>query len=160
MYVSWSLSRSSIDLNRNRGEQADQDAAPFPPIYREMFNPQHDHRWEKAWKITEALLAGMKNFLDRHGVDFLVVVIPSPLQAHPVPGVRQKGMDAFDLRDLSYPEKRISEIARRHHLSGPGRPRYAGHPQHGGHDKRRAASRRSKGLDRLPAQPGSRRTAG
>jgi hypothetical protein len=58
--------------------------------------------------LTERLLVEINKRLDREGISFLPVIIPSPVQVFPNADVRKKSMEAFNLQDLEYPEKRLS----------------------------------------------------
>ena len=116
IYVSRVLSELARKMDGDKSGRKDRGPELVPPVYREMFELKQDQHWAKAWSITEALLVAMRNYLQKRGIDFLIIVIPSPVQAHPVPEVRQRSMEAFGLQDLSSPEKRMTEIAVRHRL--------------------------------------------
>jgi hypothetical protein len=56
-----------------------------------------DAAWEKAWRVTEALVGSLNSFARRNGAQLAVIAIPHP---------RQTG------RDMSYPDQRIGAFAK------------------------------------------------
>ena len=57
--------------------------------------------WEDAWRITEALLARMKDYSERNGARFMVVAAPHPLQP---------------VNAMAYPDQRLAQFGARSHV--------------------------------------------
>jgi len=63
--------------------------------------PVHGELSEEAWRVTEALLARMKDFSERNGARFMVVAAPHPLQP---------------VNAMAYPDQRLAQFGERAHV--------------------------------------------
>lgn len=75
-------------------------------VYREPTNDQ----WRKAWKVTETLIRMLNSEVEQHGAKLHVVTLSRGVQVHPDPQYRQSFMNALDISDLFYPDRRIAEL--------------------------------------------------
>jgi hypothetical protein len=78
-------------------------------IYREPGNPA----WSDAWRVTEALIAQFHQETTAIGSRFLVMVVPHAVEFHPNPMVRAEFAKRVGVKDLSYPDSRLRDIAQR-----------------------------------------------
>jgi hypothetical protein len=69
--------------------------------------------WEEAWRVTEALIAKTAEFSARNGARFAVFTVPYAAQVHPDYRLREALAAKLGVRDLLYPDRRISEFAKR-----------------------------------------------
>lgn len=68
---------------------------------------------ERAWNVTEALIAEIQRECEAAGARFVLVVLTNPIQVHPDPAVRHAFRATAGLSDLFYPGKRLAELGRR-----------------------------------------------
>ncbi|MDT7602472.1 MAG: hypothetical protein QOF61_469 [Acidobacteriota bacterium] len=78
-------------------------------IYREPL----DAAWQDAWRVTEALIAQMRDEVRQHGARFFVVTLSNGVQVHPEPAAREAFMRRVGATDLFYPDKRIESFCAR-----------------------------------------------
>ncbi|MEP6913494.1 MAG: SGNH/GDSL hydrolase family protein [bacterium] len=72
-------------------------------VYREP----RDAEWNDAWRVTEELIALMRDEVQSHGARFLVVTLSNSIQDYPNPEGRESFLKRADAKDLFYPDKRI-----------------------------------------------------
>jgi hypothetical protein len=75
-----------------------------------VFSEPKDPRWADAWKVTEGLLAMMRDEVQSHGSRFCVVSLTMGVQVHPDPGVRDQAARTFGVDDLFYPDRRVVDF--------------------------------------------------
>jgi hypothetical protein len=78
-------------------------------IYREP----DDQRWTDAWRVTEGLIALMREEVRSKGARFLVVTGSNAIQVHPSPASRQDFMRRLRIDDLFYPDRRVQSFCER-----------------------------------------------
>lgn len=78
-------------------------------IYLEPDNPV----WNDAWRITEALLAEMRNEVNAQGAKFVIVTLSNGPQVLPEPAGRENFKKYFGVTDLFYPDNRIKSVGER-----------------------------------------------
>jgi hypothetical protein len=81
-----------------------------PSLDRELYMPPSTVQWREAWKVTEALIARMRDEVERHGAKFIVVTLSNGIQVHPDREVRQQFMRNKGINNLFYPDDRIREF--------------------------------------------------
>lgn len=69
--------------------------------------------WEDAWRITEALIARMRELAARNGAGMLLVTVPYAVQVHPERAVRESLQAKLGVPDLFYPDRRLAAFAGR-----------------------------------------------
>jgi lysophospholipase L1-like esterase len=79
-------------------------------------SPPRDPRWEDAWRVTEALIAEVRNEAARHGARTLVMTVPWPAQVLPNPREREAFAARAGVPDLGYPDRRIEAFGRAHDI--------------------------------------------
>jgi len=78
-------------------------------IYREPT----DAVWSDAWKVTEQLIATMRDDVQRKGKEFLVVTLSNGIQVWPDPAARDAFLQRIGARDIFYPDNRIRDFCER-----------------------------------------------
>lgn len=73
--------------------------------------------WKDAWRVTEGVLALMRDEVKGNRADFLLVTLTNPDQVHPDLRHRQELASRLRVRDLLYPDRRIASWAERHGIS-------------------------------------------
>jgi hypothetical protein len=91
------------------------DAAPNeePGTANMIYREPSDDTWRAAWRVTEKLLATMNAEVKSHGARFYVVTVSNGIQVFPDPSARQAFAARLGVRDLFYPERRISDLGER-----------------------------------------------
>ena len=69
--------------------------------------------WQKAWSVTEALLAETKREAEAKGAHFAVVSLTTPIQVDPDAAKREAFAKALGVPDLDYPDRRLAETSAR-----------------------------------------------
>jgi hypothetical protein len=70
----------------------------------------------EAWRVTEGLLAAVRDETRARGARFWIVTLSNSPQVFPDPGVRRAFMREIGVDDLLYPDRRIREFARRQEI--------------------------------------------
>ena len=94
-------------------------------IYREP----RDAVWTDAWRVTEGLIAMMRDEVQSHRAKFLVVTLSNGIQVYPNHEVREIFLKRVDAKDLFYPDKRIGTFCAKEGIAvitlAPGLQAYA-----------------------------------
>ncbi len=94
-------------------------------VYREP----RDAEWNDAWRVTEELIAMMRDEVQSHGAKFLVVTLSNGIQVYPNPEGRESFLKRVDAKDLFYPDKRIGTFCAKEGIEvitlAPGMQAYA-----------------------------------
>ncbi len=77
-----------------------------------VFGEPADSDWREAWRVTEALIAAMRDEAAERGRAFWVAILPGVLEVHPDPEVREAFARDNGLADLDYPHRRLGEFLR------------------------------------------------
>jgi hypothetical protein len=72
-----------------------------------------DATWNDAWKVTEQLIAAMRDDVIKRQEKFLVVTLSNGPQVLPNREARQNFMNRFGVSDLFYPDNRIKALGDR-----------------------------------------------
>jgi hypothetical protein len=78
-----------------------------------VYSPPRDRDWADAWRVTEAMIAAMREEAAAHGARFGVVLLTTGIQVHPDPAVRAAFMRKLGLTDLFYPDRRLTAFGQR-----------------------------------------------
>jgi hypothetical protein len=87
------------------------------------FEPGLDHQifldpppppWERAWAITEQILARLARRVDEARAAFLLVSLSNGIQVHPDPRGRARFAEQLGVEDPWAPERRLEAIVTRH----------------------------------------------
>lgn len=70
----------------------------------------NDPVWREAWRVTEGLIALMREEVESRGAHFLVVTLSNSPQVYPDQNARQNFMKRFLVEDLFYPDLRIKHF--------------------------------------------------
>ncbi len=63
--------------------------------------------WIEAWRVTEGLIAAMRDEVKAHGASFVVVTLSNGIQVVPNPQVREAFTKRLGISDIFYPDNRI-----------------------------------------------------
>lgn len=85
-------------------------------LRNQLYLEPPDPTWEEAWRVTEALLAAMRDEVVSHGARFFVVGLTNSIQVHPELATREAFRARIGATDLGYPERRLGAFAARAHL--------------------------------------------
>lgn len=103
-----------LSVRKSAGsEQAENKKKPED----DLFSAQHSQSWEKAWDITERLLAAFAEETKASGADFLMAIAAVPIQVHPLESERIGYMRSLNVKTLDYPTLRLSAFAQRSGIS-------------------------------------------
>ncbi len=86
----------------------DKDLAVYAPPPTEV--------WERAWQLTEALIARMQREAAEANAAFVVVTLSNDVQVLPSAESRERLEQIVGVEDLFYPDRRIEQICRRHQI--------------------------------------------
>lgn len=78
-----------------------------------VYLPPTDPDWQKAWRITEALLRMVRDEAEAAGAGFVLATLSTGIQVHPDETVRRRFADALGVDDLFYPDRRLEAFAAR-----------------------------------------------
>jgi lysophospholipase L1-like esterase len=103
--------------HRPKGQQiATQMAAAEAGLDEAELSPPRDPLWEDAWRVTEALIAEVRNEAARHGAETLVMTVPWPAQVLPNIPDREAFAKRAGVPDLGYPDRRIEAFGKAHDI--------------------------------------------
>ena len=77
--------------------------------------PQHDN-WREAWRVTEGLIAEMRNEVNKKGSRFVLVTLSNAIQVYPNEVVRRNFMKQLGLTTMFYPNLRLKDLAQRENI--------------------------------------------
>jgi hypothetical protein len=72
--------------------------------------------WAQAWRVTEGLIATMRDEVKNRGARFVVVTLSNGPQVSPEPRVREEFKKRFEIKDLFYPDNRIKALCGREQI--------------------------------------------
>lgn len=78
-------------------------------IYFEPGNAE----WNEAWRVTEGLIALMRDEVKARGAQFVVVTLSNGIQVVPNPQVREAFEKRLGISDIFYPDNRIKSVCTR-----------------------------------------------
>ncbi len=81
-------------------------------IYLEPGNAE----WREAWRVTEGLIAAMRDEVKNRGAQFVVVTLSNGIQVVPSPEVRRTFAERLGIADIFYPDKRIKSVCERERI--------------------------------------------
>jgi hypothetical protein len=81
-----------------------------------VYVPPKDRKWEEAWRVTEGLIRLMRDEAESHGAMFFLATLTNAPQVHPDVQVRQRFAAKLGVPDLTYPDRRIRQLAEQEHI--------------------------------------------
>jgi lysophospholipase L1-like esterase len=81
-------------------------------VYRQPINDD----WERAWVVTEKLIAQIHKEVQAKGARFLVMTATKGIQVDPDEKARNEIMKRLGVSSLSYPEDRLQRLCDREHI--------------------------------------------
>jgi len=116
---------SQIKTDRAAAPTSEDELGVDNLIYREP----RDAVWTDAWRVTEGLIAIMRDEVQSHQAKFLVVTLSNGIQVYPNPEARESFLKRVDAKDLFYPDKRIGTFCAKEGIAvitlAPGMQAYA-----------------------------------
>lgn len=103
--------KSSVDVwvGTMRARRAEKGAALQElGLDNAVYQPPRDADWQEAWRITEAMVRGLRDESRAHGVPFGVASLTTGMQVHPDSKVRQDFQQKLGLDTLFYPDERVA----------------------------------------------------
>ena len=94
-----------------------QDVAAEVGVDNQIYRRPADANWEQAWRVTEALIAQMKDEVESRAAKFVVVTGSNGVQVLPNVDERAAFAKRLGVDDLYYPDRRIAEFCRAHSIS-------------------------------------------
>ena len=76
-----------------------------------VYSEPRDAEWKDAWRVTEGLIAAMRDEVRAGGARFWVVTLSTGIQVHPDAAVRSAFMKRLGIANLYYPDERIRAFA-------------------------------------------------
>ena len=87
-----------------------------PGIENAVYQQRNDPVWNDAWRVTEGLIAQMRDEATARNARFVVVTVSQGIQVYPDPKVRQNFIDRYRISDLFYPDHQFERICERQHV--------------------------------------------
>jgi hypothetical protein len=78
-----------------------------------IYRPPQTQDWEAAWNVSEKLLLAINQDVEQHRARFLAVTATVGAQVYPNPLWRARYQKNLAVKDLFYPERRITDIGER-----------------------------------------------
>jgi hypothetical protein len=78
-----------------------------------VYSEPRDPEWKEAWRVTEGLIALMRDEVRAHGARFWVATLSTGIQVHPDRAVRGAFMKRLGVSNLFYPDLRVRALAER-----------------------------------------------
>ena len=79
-------------------------------IDNQIYREPDGAAWKEAWRVTEGLIALVRDEVKSKGAKFLVVTASNAIQVHPDPSTRQSFMRLLGVNDLFYPDRRVKAL--------------------------------------------------
>ncbi len=75
--------------------------------------PASGSAWDRAWRVTERLIASLRGEVVSRGASFLLVTLTNGVQVHPDLDERARYARSLGVSDLLYPDTRLEKFARK-----------------------------------------------
>lgn len=107
------LDKARVAFENTKPERKDTRAGFEPGLDEQVYAEPKDPAWADAWRVTEGLLALVRDEAESQGARLLVVTGSNGIQVHPDASVRERFARAVGAKDLLYPEWRIRAFGER-----------------------------------------------
>ena len=81
-----------------------------------VYRPPAGQVWQDAWRVTELLIARMRDEVRAHGAQFYVVTLSNGIQVYPDAGARTAFLQRVGATDIFYPDMRIRALCERERI--------------------------------------------
>ncbi|HEX8180961.1 MAG TPA: SGNH/GDSL hydrolase family protein [Pyrinomonadaceae bacterium] len=81
-----------------------------------VYRQPRDEVWQDAWRVTEALVVRMRDEVQSHGAQFVVVTLSNGIQIYPDRTAREAFAARLGVPDLLYPDTRIHMLCTRENI--------------------------------------------
>jgi len=112
----WMAARKARSAATKSAETKDLMQGDEPGIENAVYKERNDPVWNDAWRVTEALIAQMRDEATSRNARFVVVTLSQGIQVYPDPKVRQKFIDHYGISDLFYPDHQFEKICERQNV--------------------------------------------
>ncbi|NES69362.1 MAG: SGNH/GDSL hydrolase family protein, partial [Okeania sp. SIO2D1] len=89
----------------------------FENLQANNFREPPNYAWQEAWKITDELIGTMAKEVQEKGAEFRMTTVMTPMQVHPNQEWREGYMKIMNIKDWSYPIKRLKSLGETHNFS-------------------------------------------
>ena len=100
-------------VRRPKFVTADQEDLFEPGLLDDIYREPSAPEWKEAWRVTEGLIALMRDEVVEKEVDFIVVTLSNGMQVYPDSAVRERFKESLGVIDLFYPDMRIKALGER-----------------------------------------------
>jgi len=112
----WMAARKARRMAAKPAETKGPNQGDEPGIENAVYQQRDDPVWNDAWRVTEGLIARMRDEATSRNARFVVVTLSQGIQVYPDPKVRQNFIDRYRISDLFYPDHRFERICEREHV--------------------------------------------
>ena len=112
----WMAARKARRMAAKPAETKGPNQGDEPGIENAVYQQRDDPVWNDAWRVTEGLIARMRDEATSRNARFVVVTLSQGIQVYPDPKVRQNFIDRYGISDLFYPDHQFERICERQHV--------------------------------------------
>jgi len=102
--------REMAKSNEARGQVQGPVQGDEPGIQNAVYLQPNDPNWNEAWKVTEGLIALMRDEARKRNTRFVVATLSHGIQVYPDAGVRENFMNRYGIVDLFYPDHQFEKV--------------------------------------------------
>jgi hypothetical protein len=102
--------REMAKSNEARGQVQGPVQGDEPGIQNAVYLQPNDPNWNEAWKVTEGLIALMRDEARKRNTRFAVATLSHGIQVYPDADVRQNFMNRYGIVDLFYPDHQFEKV--------------------------------------------------
>ena len=96
-----------------RGDEAKATVPEEPGTDNLVYREPAGEVWREAWRVTEALIARMREETESGGAKFVAVTMSNAIQVHPHAAAREHFMRRLGVETLFYPDLRLKALGER-----------------------------------------------
>ena len=112
----WMTARKARRAAANSAETKGPVQGDEPGIENAVYKQPNDPVWNDAWRVTEGLIAQMRDEATSRNARLVVVILSHGIQVYPDPKVRQNFINRYGISDLFYPDHQFEKICEREHV--------------------------------------------
>ncbi len=112
----WMAARKARRMAAKPAETKGPNQGDEPGIENTVYQQRNDPVWNDAWRVTEGLIAQMRDEATSRNARFVVVTLSQGIQVYPDPKVRQNFTDRYRVSDLFYPDHQFESICERQNV--------------------------------------------
>ncbi|HEX3281853.1 MAG TPA: SGNH/GDSL hydrolase family protein [Pyrinomonadaceae bacterium] len=113
----WSQSKPAAAQPAASGQKSDDSADAELGTDNLIYREPQSAVWTDAWQVTEALITKMREEVQAHNAQFLLVTLSNGAQVTPNRTLREQFQKRLGVSDLFYPDNRIRALSERENIS-------------------------------------------